>query len=132
MGVLEWKGTPGKICVVQRILWGRADVLASGFKQNWAPSSCVSLDHLFLILVSLLATWVPGNPAENREKLENSKDMNSNSYFEAGYCSGPLGLILNIANTGFNKQELGLLRDSWVLQKVSGSPIWLLTCRRGP
>lgn len=46
----------------------------------------------------------PGNPAADGEKLESSEDMNSNSYFEAGYCSGPLGLIPNVGKTYWLQQ----------------------------
>lgn len=59
----------------------------------------------------------PRNAAANREKLESTKDMNSNSYFETGHHSGPLGFIPSIGKTYWLQQA-----GAWFAPGFLGAP----------
>lgn len=84
---------------------------------------CVLGSLVFIPFIPAGNMGAPGNPAANREKLESPKDKNSNSYFEAGHCSGPVGLIPSIgktywlqqAGTSFAPGFLGAPKDVWEL-----------------
>lgn len=118
ISVLEWKGTPGKVCVVQKDIMGLRRYISIRMQTELGSSRLRVLGSL--VFIPFYPRWQQGctsEPRANREKLESSKDMNLSSYFEAGHCPGLLGLIPNTGKTYWLQQA-----GAWFAPGFLGAP----------